>query len=65
MLTELLYYTDCNIKHTFSNSIISFSVHLKHADDQKLFQISDSDGQEIACYDDIELAASAIEKLLR
>lgn len=65
MLTELIYYNDCNITHTFSNSVVSFSVRLKHIKEGTLFQISDCGDREIASYDNIESATAAIVRLLK
>ena len=65
MLNELMFFNDCKIVHTFSASNKPFSVQLRIEHNKKLFQITRMDSQEIELFEDIEVAASVIEKLLK
>jgi len=64
MLEDLIFYYDCNIIHTFPESLIPFSVSIKKDKIQSHFQVKIIENQQVDLYADVNSAAQAIDKLI-
>jgi hypothetical protein len=68
MLQELIYFSDSEISHTFTQSDLQFSVCCIQQEDEigikNYFQITIIESNDVKTFDTVDAAASAIEKLI-
>ncbi|NHM33735.1 hypothetical protein [Neobacillus terrae] len=64
MLGELMYFSDCQITHTFTDIHTPFSLSINKQKNEIYFQITFTENKLIELYKDISSATLALHKLL-